>query len=85
MICMTFIERLEEYRENKEEVLAKEERSKISKKINAVGNLKNHALPVFDIKSNAEEEDVSEIFVCVNSGGVALKQNDFILTLLSLY
>lgn len=35
--------------------------------------------------ANAEEEDVSEIFVRVNSGGVALKQNDFILTLLSLY
>lgn len=48
-------------------------------------NLKSHTLPVFDIKSNAEEEDVSEIFVRVNSGGVSLKQNDFILTLLSLY
>ena len=40
---------------------------------------------MFDIKSTAEEEDVSEIFVRVNSGGVSLKQNDFILTLLSLY
>ena len=48
-------------------------------------DLKQHTLPVFDIKANAEEEDVSEIFVRVNSGGVALKQNDFILTLLSLY
>lgn len=47
--------------------------------------MKDHTLPVFDIKSNAEEEDVSEIFVRVNSGGVSLKQNDFILTLLSLY
>lgn len=28
---------------------------------------------------------MSEIFVRVNSGGVPLKQNDFILTLLSLY
>lgn len=81
----TFIERLKEYRENKGETLAKEECSKISKNINAVWNLKGHELPVFDIKSSAEEEDVSEIFVRVNSGGVALKQNDFILTLLSLY
>ena len=32
-----------------------------------------------------DEEDVSEIFVRVNSGGIPLKQNDFILTLLSLY
>lgn len=81
----TFIERLDEHRSSKGKTLAKEERSKISKNINGVANLKNHALPVFDIKSNAEEEDVSEIFVRVNSGGVALKQNDFILTLLSLY
>ena len=44
-----------------------------------------HTLPIFDIKANAEEEDVSEIFVRVNSGGVSLKQNDFIFTLLSLY
>ncbi|MDD4592951.1 MAG: DUF262 domain-containing protein [Parabacteroides sp.] len=57
----------------------------ISDNINAVANLREHSLPVFDIKSNAEEEDVSEIFVRVNSGGIALKQNDFILTLLSLY
>ena len=42
-------------------------------------------MPVFDIKSHAEEEAVSDIFVRVNSGGVKLKQNDFILTLLSLY
>lgn len=34
---------------------------------------------------STEEEDVSEIFVRVNSDGVSLKQNDFILTLLSLY
>ncbi|WP_290772996.1 DUF262 domain-containing protein [Anaerofustis sp.] len=81
----TFIEDLRRYRKNKGDDLEKEECSRISKNINAVGNLKNHSLPVFDIKSNAEEEDVSEIFVRVNSGGVALKQNDFILTLLSLY
>ncbi len=42
-------------------------------------------MPIFSIKANAEEEDVSEIFVRVNSGGVPLKQNDFILTLLALY
>ena len=48
-------------------------------------NLRNNTLPVFDIKSHAEEEAVSDIFVRVNSGGVKLKQNDFILTLLSLY
>ena len=66
-------------------MLTDSEQGVIAERINAVVNLKSHTLPVFDIKSNAEEEDVSEIFVRVNSGGVSLKQNDFILTLLSLY
>lgn len=81
----SFIKRLSEYRECKVGVLTEAEQDTISENINAIVNLKNHTLPVFDIKANAEEEDVSEIFVRVNSGGVSLKQNDFILTLLSLY
>ena len=81
----SFIKRLSEYRECKGGVLTEAEQDTISENINAIVNLKNHTLPVFDIKANAEEEDVSEIFVRVNSGGVSLKQNDCILTLLSLY
>lgn len=81
----TFIKALEEYRISKGNQLTDSDKDIISENINAVINLREHTLPVFDIKSNAEEEDVSEIFVRVNSGGVSLKQNDFILTLLSLY
>ena len=80
-----FIRKLKENRLAKGAELTDDEQDIISENINAVGNLKNHILPVFDIKSTAEEEDVSEIFVRVNSGGVPLKQNDFILTLFSLY
>ena len=80
-----FISRLSEYRISKGLVLTDDEQNAIVERINGVYNLKTHTLPVFDIKANAEEEDVSEIFVRVNSGGVSLKQNDFILTLLSLY
>ena len=80
-----FLERLHESRSKKGEEITPEERKTIPQNISAVLNLKDRKLSVFDIKSSAEEEDVSEIFVRVNSGGVALKQNDFILTLLSLY
>jgi len=80
-----FIEVLSEYRRSKGLELTDEEKERIANNINDVYNLKNHTLPVFDIKANAEEEDVAEVFVRVNSGGVTLKQNDFILTLLSLY
>ena len=82
---MAFISKLKESRKIKGEELSGEEEGTIANNIGNVWNLRNYTLSVFDIKKEAEEEDVSEIFVRVNSGGVALKQNDFILTLLSLY
>lgn len=80
-----FIKALRDHRAAKDGILSDEEEETIAENINAVYNLMQHTLPVFDIKANAEEEAVSDIFVRVNSGGVPLKQNDFILTLLSLY
>lgn len=85
MFINGFITGLEAYRTSKGGVLTNEEKTLIAENINAVYNLLQHSMPVFDIKASAEEEDVSEIFVRVNSSGVSLKQNDFILTLLSLY
>ena len=80
-----FIQQLQDYRGRKGEEFSDEEQGEVVERINSVYNLKTHTLPIFDIKANAEEEAVSDIFVRVNSGGVKLKQNDFILTLLSLY
>lgn len=80
-----FIKTLENYRKSKNRELTDDEKDTIAENINYVFNLKGHTLPVFDIKSDADEESVSDIFVRVNSGGVPLKQNDFILTLLSIY
>ena len=80
-----FITKLTSYREEKREPLSKEEQNNIANRINEVFNLKNYPLHICEINSDAEEEDVSEIFVRVNSQGVALKQNDFLLTLFSLY
>lgn len=53
--------------------------------IEAVYSLRNYKFPVFMIKSNADEESVSQVFVRINSGGTPLKQNDFILTLLLVH
>lgn len=80
-----FIKTLEDYRKSKNRKLTDDEENTIFENINSIINLKEHTLPVFDIKSDADEESVSDIFVRVNSGGVPLKQNDFILTLLSIY
>lgn len=80
-----FLSNLKKYRESKDEELTPEEENIISDNISSVSNLTKNTLPIFDIHATADEEDVSDIFVRVNSGGVSLKQNDFILTLLSLY
>ena len=80
-----FLNRLTDSREKKGEGVSEEEANTIVENINAVYNLTSQILPVFSIKASAEEEAVSDIFVRVNSKGTPLKQNDFILTLVSLY
>lgn len=80
-----YINNLKQLRESKGLELTNEEIQIVSNNITALYNLQNFTLPVFNIKSSADEESVSNIFVRVNSGGIALKQNDFILTLVSLY
>ncbi len=80
-----FIDSLQAARAAKGEALSDEEQDIIDENFTAIENLEKFTMPVFDIDANGDEEDVAEIFVRVNSGGVELKQNDFILTLLSLY
>lgn len=80
-----YINNLKQLRESKGLELTNEEIQTVSDNITSLYNLQNFTLPVFNIKSSADEESVSNIFVRVNSGGISLKQNDFILTLVSLY
>ena len=80
-----FLDRLEESRRDKGRELTTEQKRLIEKRITDLANILQQSFPVFDIKADAEEEEVSEIFVHVNSTETPLKQNDFVLTLLSLY
>ena len=48
-----FITELEEYRASKGGTLTNEEKAQIAENINAVYNLMQHTLPVFDIKAKA--------------------------------
>jgi hypothetical protein len=50
-----------------------------------LAGLKKYTLGTLEIGSEADEEQVAEIFVRVNSKGQNLKQADFILTLLSVF
>ncbi|MBR0149975.1 MAG: DUF262 domain-containing protein [Synergistaceae bacterium] len=80
-----FMKTLEDYRIAGGSELSEDERGKIELAIEAVYGLKNYKFSVFMIKSNADEEAVSQVFVRINSAGMQLKQNDFILTLLSVH
>lgn len=57
--------------------------------MNKLSNFKstilNYPFPVLKINSEADEENVADIFVNINSGGTKLNQSDFILSLVSVH
>lgn len=65
--------------------LTDEEEYIIENNINELLNLSQYSLPTLEINYNADEEDVADIFVRVNSGGQSLTENNFIQTLISVY
>ena len=80
-----FIEKIADYRKSNDKEFTEDERACIHDNITSLGNLVKCSFQVYEIDKTAEEEDVAEIFVRINSGGVKLRQNDFVLTLFSLY
>lgn len=65
--------------------LRPEERKQIPQAIQRLVNLINYPLTALEISVTATEEQVSEIFVRINSRGRMLNQADFILTLMSVF
>ena len=81
-----YIKEANESRLKKEvSLLTDTEEDKIEDNINALLNLLDYSLPTLEISYNADEEDVADIFVRVNSGGQKLTENNFIQTLISVY
>lgn len=81
-----FLQRLNASRSKRgEPKLSTEEEDEVEAGLNELLSLENYALPTLEIKDWADEEMVSDIFVRVNSQGQTLKQDDFIMTLLSVY
>ncbi|MEJ5203018.1 MAG: DUF262 domain-containing protein, partial [Anaerolineales bacterium] len=76
----SFINRLKE-KQSLTENLKEEIRSAIDR----VVDLTQYPLTALEISSNVSEEQVSEIFVRINSRGTPLNQADFILTLMSVF
>jgi hypothetical protein len=62
-----------------------DDRKRIPQAIQRLVNLINYPMTALEISASATEEQVSEIFVRINSKGRTLKQADFILTLMSVF
>lgn len=65
--------------------LSDDEEDAVEKNINDLLNLSIYSLPTLKISAKADEEDVADIFVRVNSGGQNLNENNFIETLMAVY
>lgn len=70
---------------NNEEELTEDEEDRIEENINDLLNLGIYSLPILKINSKANEENVADIFVRVNSGGQNLTEKNFIETLIAVY
>ena len=84
--CDAFFDSLNESNEKKDEpAITNEGRNRIRRGFDDLIALEHYLVPTLNISYQADEEMVAEIFVRVNSKGQALGQDDFIMTLLSVY
>lgn len=79
-VAEEYLKRLRETRE-----IGENDVRLIQNNINNLDNIRKYPFNVLVIESTANEEQVSEIFVRVNSKGTPLNQADFILTLMSVF
>ncbi|WP_435017959.1 GmrSD restriction endonuclease domain-containing protein [Tundrisphaera sp. TA3] len=75
-----FLKRLREHRE-----VPDEEEDRISEAIGRLFNLREYPFTAMELSSSMNEEQVSEVFVRINSKGKSLNQADFVLTLMSVF
>ena len=82
-----YIKRLNEASLKREEAeLDDDGEAAVEDGINELLNLETtYIIPILSISSKADEEQMSQIFIRVNSGGTKLTEDDFIMTLLSVY
>lgn len=77
----SFLRRLSERRGD----LDQDEEDRLDDAIDRLYDLHSYSFKVMELAPEADEEQVAEIFVRINSEGVTLNQADFILTLMSVF
>jgi hypothetical protein len=70
---------------SKDRAVTEEEQKKVENAITRVYNLLTFPFTALELSKDINEEQVSEVFVRINSKGQPLNQADFILTLMSVF
>lgn len=81
----TIREFFRELKEARGEDLTDEYKDLLEERIDRVRDLRDFRFQIIELSASADEEQVAEIFVRINSEGVQLNQADFILTLMSVH
>jgi len=65
--------------------VTEDERKQIQQSISRLSGLLSYPFTALELAATVDEEQVSDIFVLINSAGKSLNQADFILTLMSVF
>ncbi|MCO6512470.1 MAG: DUF262 domain-containing protein [Aridibacter famidurans] len=79
-VAREYLERLEATRE-----VSPEEQRRIQDRLNKLQRLMTYPFTALELAADISDEDVSDVFVRINSKGTPLNQADFILTLMSVF
>ena len=79
------VQSISEAREKAGGELTDDEKQRIQQNIMDLLSLSGFSIPTLEISGSSDEESVADIFMRVNSGGEKLGEDDFILTLISVY
>ena len=77
-----FLHRLAESRGGE---LSSAEEDRLEERVDRVRDLRDFRFQIIELGTSANEEQVADIFVRINSEGIQLNQSDFILTLMSVH
>lgn len=80
-----YIKRLRDAREADGATLSDEEEESVAEAIGRLAGLNNFPFVSLELTQTANEEQVADVFVRINSEGKKLNQSDFILTLMSVH
>lgn len=70
---------------SKTQELKREEEDRLTEALDRLYDLQHYPFTAMELSASVDEEQVAEVFVRINSQGITLNQDDFILTLMSVF